>query len=141
MNERFLLLYNTESSPKQMFKQYDFLHIMTTYGCFALVQMGYDTIYPVILSAPRSLGGLALNSEAIGYIVGISSIYLLAMGFISFTCLSVVLIIPQVSRLTSYRNQFAMYCILFHLFILLTPLMLRSRELSDIVGLDIPTDE
>lgn len=80
MNEKFLLTYNNESSPRQLFKQYDFLHIMATYGCFALIELGFDTILPVALSAPRSLGGLELKSDAISYLVGTSSIFQLAMG-------------------------------------------------------------
>lgn len=46
--------------------------------------MGFDTILPVALSAPHALGGLELKSDSIGYLVGVSSIFQLVMGFVSF---------------------------------------------------------
>lgn len=133
LNEKFLLRYNEEASPKKMFKQYDFLHIMFTYGCFALIQMGYDTILPVVLSAPRSLGGLELNSTAIGYLVGISSLFLIVMGGTYLTCWCIVFIIPQVSKLMSYSTQYSLYCCLFHVCVLITPLVLLVDKLPTIV--------
>ena len=57
---------------------------MATYGCFALIQMGFDTILPVVLSAPHALGGLELMSDSIGYLVGVSSIFHLVMSLYDF---------------------------------------------------------
>lgn len=80
LEEKLLHSHFHQESPTNIFKQYDFIHIMVTFALFSLIQMGYDTIFPVVLAAKKTIGGLELTSVEIGCVVGISSIFQLVMG-------------------------------------------------------------
>ncbi len=73
--------YQEQSSPRYLFSQSDFMRVMIVYGCISFIQMAFDTVVPVAMASPRRLGGLGLNSEGIGLIVGISSPYQIALGW------------------------------------------------------------
>ena len=80
LEEKLLHSHFHQESSNNIFKQYDFVHIMITFALFSLIQMGYDTLFPVVLAAKKTIGGLELTSVEIGCVVGISSIFQLVMG-------------------------------------------------------------
>ena len=80
LEEQLLVKFNEQSSPRYLFKQRDFLLTILLFGLFSFIQMGYDTILPVALALPSSLGGMELDKEEISMVSGISSLFQLALG-------------------------------------------------------------
>ena len=73
IEEQLLVAFSEQSSPRYLFRQRDFFLMIVLEALLSFIQMAFDTILPVALTSPLSLGGLELDSDAVNLVVGISS--------------------------------------------------------------------
>lgn len=67
------MAFSEQSSPSYLFRQRDFFLMIVLEALLSFIQMAFDTILPVALASPVSLGGLELDSDAVNLVVGMSS--------------------------------------------------------------------